>query len=154
MLKSLPPLNCIAQLDCELNLDGGSKSVLLLLDENPLVVTSGNVYLYFEEIIGHGIAPIYDIYINIPNGDVATKKYWVGGLSMYGLEACSTPSKRSKGLNRTLEVGCKLEELYATGDWRENELKITLQPTRPLPDHCAVVIGRVSLFVEQDNTIH
>jgi len=115
------------------------------------VAPATEAYLNFENIVGTGVPPIYDVYINLPDGEKDPSAFYAGSLPMFGVAASSVASvhQSGSGTHYVLHVTELLDALRARKDWNENQLQVTLVPRDSLPQGVRVSIGRVSLYVKQ-----
>lgn len=115
-----------------------------------------HAYLRFEHISGHGVSPVYDVYLNLPTAAQTSmdtqleNRHFAGSLGFYGLEQSSTPSLEhdGSGMNLVLDVADLLNDLRSRSDWDMQTLHINLRPREPMAADASAQIGRVSLHVE------
>jgi tyrosinase len=115
---------------------------------------TAEAFLNFENIVGTGVAPIYDVYLNLPNTadkDADRTDFFAGSLPMFGVAASSIPDvhQSGSGTHYVLHITELLNKLRARPDWNEGELRVTLVPRGDLPQDASVTIGRVSLYLKQ-----
>ena len=114
---------------------------------NSIPDTDTEAYLYFENITGKGVTPIYKVYVNTPDSGAGTEECCVGRLSLFGLDIASTPSIHHSGcgLSRSLDISELFDCLRTQPGWNPAQLSVRLEPTREVPADTEVNIGRISL---------
>ncbi len=111
---------------------------------------ASSIYLNFENIIGKGFPPAYDVYLNLGNETQRESSYYAGALPFFGLEEASTPDERHSGSGQhyILDISDLVSELQQQNNWQPDQVEIHLQPREPLNAECTVSIGRISLYVK------
>ncbi len=104
-------------------------------------------FLHFENVTGKGVPPIYDVYINLPDG-AEKEAHYAGSLGFFGIEEASTANEHHSGSGQhfALDISNLVEELKQKNLWNEEELDITLAPERALDDDASVNVGRMSIY--------
>lgn len=107
-------------------------------------------FLNFENIVGTGVPPVYDVYLKPPGATENSKEYFAGSLPMFGIEAASVADEHQSGsgTHYVLQVNELLDQLRSRSDWKEDALQVTLAPRTPLKPGASVTIGRISLYVK------
>ncbi len=112
------------------------------------------VVLQFERLIGHGLVPAIDVYLNLPSSSPSNKQekslHYAGTLALYGLQASSTPSfsHAGQGLLVNLEITEVFNYLRTLPTWDETQLLVMLSPRRPFKQGSDLTIGRCCLILE------
>jgi len=106
--------------------------------------------LHFENVTGQGRPPVYDVYLNAPQNAKDLEPYFAGAISFFGVEEASTPSLHSPGSGQhyALDVTDLVNKLRSLPNWKEQELDVSLEPTRKPSADAHVKIGRISLYSE------
>jgi tyrosinase len=106
--------------------------------------------LHFENVTGKGVPPIHDIYLNVPEDGGNKESYYAGSISFFGVEDSSTPSVHQSGSGQhyALDISELMNKLRTLPNWNEQQLTISIEPTRPLDNNATVKIGRISLYSE------
>jgi tyrosinase len=109
------------------------------------------VFLDIQNITSDQMAPSYDVYLNVPQGDrpETHPELHVGGMAMFGLVESSMGNRQhpDNGLTYRFEVTSVCAILAASGDWDPQNLRVSFVPTR-WNDPVDVRVGRVSLYYE------
>lgn len=115
---------------------------------NESVKEKKHMLLRFENIKGNGTAPLYSVYINVPQMDGESEAHYAGSLALFGLQNASTADEHhsGSGLNEQLEVTDLIAELRSMPTWDESKLDIRITPDREVEEGVEVSIGRVSLY--------
>ena len=106
------------------------------------------VYLMLENIRGTQDATVLTPYINLPEGARPGdhRSLLAGSVGLYGLTMASAPGNENQGLAFILEITRIVIELVATNSLEAGEIRVSIIPTRQLPDSTDIVIGRVAIF--------
>lgn len=106
--------------------------------------------LHFENVTGKGRPPIYDVYLNVPENAKDKESFYAGSVSFFGVEEASTPSLHSPGSGQhyALDITDLMNQLRSLPNWKEQQLDVSLEPTRKLAEDTFVKIGRISLYSE------
>jgi tyrosinase len=117
---------------------------------NEALSTPQTSILHFENITGKGVPPIYDVYLNVPEDDGNKESYYAGSLSFFGVEEASLPSLHHSGNGQhyALDISELLNKLRSLSNWNEQQLDISIEPTRDMDKDTSVTIGRISLYSE------
>ncbi|MPY24348.1 tyrosinase family protein [Shewanella sp. YLB-07] len=109
--------------------------------------TATEAYLYFENVTGKGVAPIYTVLMNTSGTEAEGQEFVVGRISLFGLEVASTPSihHNGSGLNIALDLSDVFDRLRTLPDWNANQLTVRLVPTGDVLADTDITIGRISL---------
>ena len=114
-------------------------------------LTPRRVFLNLENVTSDKMAPSYNVYLNMPPGNVPEKHpdLHVGGFPMFGLveSSRSGPNHTGDGLSFKREVTEVYTRLTASRDWDAKNLRVTFVPKR-WDDEVKVQVGRVSLYFE------
>lgn len=107
------------------------------------------VFLNFENIVGKGQPPVYEVYVNLPDDAEPNADHRAGALPLYGLAASSTPHWEHDGSGQrvVLDITELFNRLRTQPEWSSSQLRICLQPRKPLTGNASVSIGRVSLYI-------
>jgi len=99
-------------------------------------------YLRVEGITGTDAAPLYGVYVNVPEGDDPADhpELRAGSVSTFGLaESSRTDDDHDgEGLTATFEITALRARLLAEGRWDEERLEVSFSshaPTPPDPDN-------------------
>lgn len=109
------------------------------------------VFLNIEKLVSKDPAPSYDVYVNVPEGQLPQDNphLFVGRLPMFGLVEASTkgPSSPGAGLHYALDITHLYAHLSALPGWDPNNLRVSFVPARG-GEPVDVSVGRVSLYFE------
>jgi len=109
------------------------------------------VFLNIENITSDAMAPSYNVYLNVPQGDDPQKHpdLRVGNLALFGLVESSRSDEEhpGNGLSFKMEVTAVYLRLVATSDWDTKNVRVSFVP-RPWDDEVNVRVGRISLYFE------
>src|SRR5262249_4794255 len=109
-------------------------------------------YLDLENIKGLKRAPIYHVYVNLPEGAAPNEhpEALAGTLPMFGLAEASERNGEhgGSGLNYTLDVTDLVAHQRALKRWDPAHLHITFVPQIDNHEAVDVSIGRISLYVQ------
>lgn len=155
------PFDVVAATNTTLALNGGKAAVKLALAAAPrrsmkfaameaATDTAVTTTLHFENITGKGVPPIHDVYLNAPDGAGDKESYYAGSVSFFGVEEASTPSVHQSGSGQhyALDITDLMKQLRSRPNWNDQELDVSLEPSREMGADTAVSIGRISLYSE------
>lgn len=108
------------------------------------------VNLNVENITSDQSAPVYEVYVNLPEGDQPNKhpELLVGTLPMFGVEETSRPDNLhpGNGMNYRLDATAVYTRLSAAKDWDPKNLLVSFVPTGLVDWNPNVKVGRVSVY--------
>jgi tyrosinase len=106
-------------------------------------------FLNFENVIGSGAPPVFDVYLNLPDGADPKQHAALraGVIAPFGVEE-STAQTRTGGVRYVVPVTQVVDQLQRSNVWDPDRMKVTLVPRRALRDGDDLTIGRVSLFFQ------
>jgi tyrosinase len=108
------------------------------------------VFLKLENIRGVRDATALSVYINLPAGANPEKhpELLAGTIGLFGLRVASSPNAKhgGAGLTFSLEITKIVDALHLDGKLHQNSLHVTIVPDKPIPNHVAIVIGRISIY--------
>lgn len=112
--------------------------------------TPKTTILHFENIIGKGVPPIHDVYLNLPKDGKDKESYYAGSISFFGVEEASTPNAHQSGSGQhyALNISKLMNKLRSLPNWKENQLEIHIEPSWEADKDASVSIGRISLYSE------
>ncbi|MCH8619011.1 tyrosinase family protein [Undibacterium sp. TS12] len=107
-------------------------------------------YLNFENIIGKGIPPVYDIYLNLPDENKADEAHFAGALPFFGVETASSKDSHHNGSGQhyVFDISDVVNSLRENNHWDPQKLQVHLRPREAPEPGCSVEIGRISLYVK------
>jgi tyrosinase len=105
-------------------------------------------YLHIENIRGKGRPPNYDVYINVPEGQAVSERFFVGTIPIFGLEQASIATERhpGNGLHFTFNITDTINFLKAENHWNPALLRVTFVPRKTPKPGSQIEVGRVSLY--------
>lgn len=130
--------------------------------------TRKTAFLHFEQIIGKGDTPIFDIYI-LPSDQKnflleksenyflkdqklpLNKSLYAGALGFYGLENSSESEPdniKTHGMHLTVEVSQLLQQLQSWLMFYNEGIRLMLRPRENMPPDASVSIGKITLYIE------
>ncbi len=130
--------------------------------------TRKTAFLNFEQIIGKGDVPIFDIYVypydqknfifekseNYFLEDqkpLLNKPLYAGALGLYGLENSSESEPdniKTHGMHLTIEVSQLLQQLQSWLMPYNEGIRLMLRPRENMPPDASVSIGKITLYIE------
>ncbi|KQX01357.1 hypothetical protein ASC94_01605 [Massilia sp. Root418] len=94
------------------------------------------VFLNFEDMLGRGLPPVFDIYLGVPPCTLPSDGNHAGALP------CST-------LHAALDITEVFTRLRTKPEWDQKHLQVLLHPRHAMRAGAALSIGRVSLYTGQ-----
>ncbi|TFW19502.1 hypothetical protein E4L96_11740 [Massilia arenosa] len=121
-----------------------------------------DAWLNFEAIIGKGIAPIHDVYVNMPERCADPERYLLCSLPLFGSDMPPGHGRHGMGITYAVNVTAMVEELRERGEWRPGTMRLHIQPRaqhdgghgyghrhghgHPRRGHWHVTIGRLTFY--------
>jgi tyrosinase len=106
--------------------------------------------LIVENIRGTRDATVLNVYLNLPETETpgAHRELLAGSIGLFGLRMASIQPGEdgSPGLTSILDVTKILIGPNAAASPSANEIRVSIVPSRPLPEASGIVIGRIRLF--------
>lgn len=108
-----------------------------------------NVILQLEQVTSTDVAPTYDVFLNVPDGEDPDKHEdrFVARVAMFGIKQASNPHGRhgGGGQNFAFDITPLYHHLSDLGEIDPKSLRVSFVPVSPLgKPH--VTVGRVSLY--------
>jgi len=98
---------------------------------------SRRAYLRVEGITGTTAAPLYSVYVNVPEGDdpAAHPELRAGSVSTFGLEESSRTDDAHDGggLTATFDITALRDRLGAAGRWDDGHMDVSFSAHSPAP---------------------
>jgi tyrosinase len=164
MLDFSQPLEVVAATNNNLSLSSVKTRVSLKLapsrrqklnfattnSEEALTAKPQTTFLHFENVVGKGVPPIHDVYINVPEEDGDKEVYYAGSISFFGVEEASIPSAHHSGSGQhyALDISELIYKLRSLPSWQEEQLNVSIEPSWDMEESANVSIGRISLYSE------
>lgn len=107
------------------------------------------VTLQLEGVRSSAPAPVFDVYVNVPDADPAAHQdRYVGRASFFGIDEASDPAgpHGGGGQNMAFDITELYQRLSETGDIAPDNLRVSFVPVDP--DDNPVVVSRVNLYFE------
>jgi tyrosinase len=108
------------------------------------------IFLNLENVRGVNDATIFNVYINVPEGDDPAKhpELKAGSIGLFGVSKASLMNGPSAGdgLTFVIEITHVIDTLHLAGALNADQLHVRLVPRRPVPDASPVSIGHISIF--------
>lgn len=155
------PLEIVAATNKKVNLSSAKTVVHLKLDPPPKKKASlafmekapdkpQSTILHFENVTGKGVPPTQDVYLNVPDDEGNKESFYAGSISLFGLEASSTPGLHHSGSGQhyALDVTELMNKLRTLPNWNEKQLDVSIEPAWEMDNDASVKIGRISLYTE------
>ena len=132
-------------------LDTGVKSkVATSLLKASAVTLPDRVYLKLENIRGTFDAAVLGVYVNLPDGAKpgASQECFAGSMALFGLRRASIADGEhaGEGLTFLLDITHRIDDLHLAGKLDSDSLRVSLVPTRALPERSEITVGRISVF--------
>ncbi|TWJ03201.1 tyrosinase [Mucilaginibacter frigoritolerans] len=126
------------------------KAVNLAATTNSAVSKPALTILHFENVTGKGVPPIYDVYLNEPQNGGDKESYYAGSVSFFGVEEASTPSVHQSGSGQhyALDISDLVNKLRSSPNWKDQQLDVSIEPSRAVDADASVNIGRISVYSE------
>jgi tyrosinase len=110
------------------------------------------VFLHVENITGSGSPAGYRVYLNLPGKPhpVQMERFFVGIISMFGLEEASRPDQHrgGSGLHYAFDI-TKIADLPESKKLLESKkYTVTFEPRKQAPANALLSIGRISLYYQ------
>jgi tyrosinase len=108
------------------------------------------VFLNLENVRGLNDAGIFNVYINVPEGEDPAKhpECKAGSVALFGVRKATMKDGEhsGNGLNFVLEITHIVDRLHLAGALGAGGLDVRLVPRNPLSEAAQVSIGRISVF--------
>jgi tyrosinase len=110
-----------------------------------------HVTLHLEQVTSVDVAPTYDVFLNVPEGEDPNKHEdrFIGRVSMFGIKQASDPNgpHGGGGQNFALDITQLYHQLAGLREFDASKLSVTFLPVSPIgTPH--VTVGRISLYFE------
>ena len=110
------------------------------------------VYLHIENITGTGRPASYHVYLNLPAqaGAEAKESFYVGIISMFGLQAASRVDRPhgGKGLHYTFDITPLVALPESRRLLEQGNYTVSFEPRRQPAANSSVTVGQISLYYE------
>ena len=128
-------------------LAAGMRSISPMATARQLV---DHVTLKLENVTSTDIAPTYDVFLNVPNGENPNDHddRFVGRIAMFGIKQASDPSgpHGGGGQNFALDVTELYHHLADRGEIDPAKLRVSFVPVASVVASQQVTVGRISLY--------
>jgi tyrosinase len=108
------------------------------------------IFLNLENVRGLNDATVFNVYINLPEGDDPAKhpELRAGSISLFGVSKASAMDgpHAGDGLTFVVEITHVIDTLHLAGKLNVDQLHVSLVPRRPVPEGSPVTIGHISIF--------
>jgi tyrosinase len=108
------------------------------------------VFLNLENVRGLNDATIFDVYVDVPEGQDPAEHAdrLAGSVALFGVRKASQADAQhaGDGLTFVLEITDIVDALHLNGELLKGKLDVRLVPLNPVPDASKISIGRVSVF--------
>jgi len=147
-----------------LEITGASASTTVRLDpevrqktarslvEASVATPPDRVYLNLENVRGTNGTSALNVFIDLPVGAKPSDhpELLVDTVALFGLRRASTNTGRHQGAGLCLVVDVTpvIDKMHLDHRLDVNDIRVTLVPTRPLPQGTTITVGRISLYRE------
>ena len=109
------------------------------------------VYLKLDNIRGNFDAAVLGVYVNLPDNAKpgASREFFAGSVALFGLRRASVTDGQhvGEGLTFLLDITSRIDDLHlSAGGFAADSLRVSLVPTRALPEQSDITVGRISVF--------
>jgi tyrosinase len=107
-------------------------------------------FLNLENVRGLNDATVFNVYINVPDGDDPSRhpERKAGSIAMFGVRKATQAGEEhaGNGLTFVLEISQIIDRLHLSGALDSSQLDVSLVPRNPVPEAAKISIGRISVF--------
>ncbi|HEV3146299.1 MAG TPA: tyrosinase family protein [Gemmataceae bacterium] len=108
-----------------------------------------HVSLHLEQVTSSDVAPTYDVFVNVPDGEDPNKHddRFIGRVAMFGIKQASDPrgAHGGGGQNFAFDITELYHQLHDQGEIDPKHLKVSFVPVSPIGKP-QVTVGRISLY--------
>jgi tyrosinase len=108
------------------------------------------VFLNLENVRGLNDATVFNVYINVPDGEDPAQhpERRAGSIALFGVRKATVPQEQhaGNGLTFVLEITPIVDRLHLAGALDAGHLDVRLVPRNPVSEAAQISIGRISVF--------
>jgi len=140
-----------ARSEASVRLDSGVRQrAVASLTKPSLTALPDNVYLKLENVRGTFDACVLNVYVNLPDNLAPRdgRKFLAGHVALFGLRRASMQDGQHAGggLSFLLNISPIVDESYRENAFDVGSLRVSVVPSRKLPDQADITVGRISIF--------